>query len=129
MNWMDNVSMNLLEKSMDGLWDRQKAISDNIANYETPGYKKKYVTFEQELKNALYDKKNDTRKEMVTDIRNSKAFTGVIKDETMRNDGNNVDIESENVELARTQLQFSLATMRLNGKFSSLRYAISGGAR
>ncbi|MEG2428969.1 MAG: flagellar basal body rod protein FlgB [Oscillospiraceae bacterium] len=129
MNWMDNVSMNLLEKSMDGLWDRQKAISDNIANYETPGYKKKYVTFEQELKNALYDKKNDTRKEMVADIRNSKAFTGVIKDETMRNDGNNVDIESENVELARTQLQFSLATMRLNGKFSSLRYAISGGAR
>lgn len=129
MGWMDNVSMNLLEKSMDGLWDRQKAISDNIANYETPGYKKKYVSFEQELERALTDPDNKTKSDKVADIRDSKAFTGVVKDETMRNDGNNVDIEEENIELARAQLQFSLVTMRLNGKFSSLRYAISGGAR
>ena len=46
-------SIALMQKSLDALWLRQQAISDNIANQDTPGYKNKTVTFEGLLQKIL----------------------------------------------------------------------------
>ncbi len=53
MDWLDTVSSSLIGKDLDGLWARQKAISDNMANFETPGYKTKRVSFEDQLSAQL----------------------------------------------------------------------------
>ena len=53
MDYFSSNSMILMEKSMNYLWTKQAAISDNIANAETPGYKAKLVTFEDNLREKL----------------------------------------------------------------------------
>ena len=49
MDFLRSNSMVMMERSMDFLWTKQAAIMDNIANAETPNYKAKVVTFEQNL--------------------------------------------------------------------------------
>lgn len=129
MNWINSVSSTSLTKSLDGLWEKQRAVNDNIANYETPGYKKKYVSFEEELKNILDSRSNGTRTQTIDRVKDLNIYTGVVEEQNMRNDNNNVDIEKENVELARVQLQYSLATRQLSDHYARLRQAISGAAR
>jgi len=53
MDFLRSNSMVMMERSMDFLWTKQAAIMDNIANAETPNYKAKVVTFEQNLTEKL----------------------------------------------------------------------------
>lgn len=53
MDFLSNNSLLLLQRSMGFLWTKQAAILDNIANAETPGYKAKVVTFEEQLRARL----------------------------------------------------------------------------
>lgn len=129
MRWLDGVSTSLLQKGLDGTWARQNATLNNIANYETPGYKRQFVTFEEELREATFSRQDQTFQQRVSNIKNTAAFTGTDDTLTLRADGNNVDIEEENIELARAQLQFSTYTRQLSDHFSRLRYAISGGTK
>lgn len=128
MDWLNSVSLSLMNKSLDGSWTKQQAISDNIANFETPGYKRKFVSFEDELQKVL-NQTNKKKSEIVNDINNQKIALGVADDETSRADGNNVNIEFENIELARTQLQYRALSQQISAHFSRLQSAISGGSR
>ncbi|HHZ01526.1 MAG TPA: flagellar basal body rod protein FlgB, partial [Tissierellia bacterium] len=47
-----SVNLDLLNKTLDGLWLRQQITMENIANYSTPGYKSKTVDFENILKSS-----------------------------------------------------------------------------
>ena len=125
MNWLDGVSITLMNADLDGLWARQKAISDNIANVETTGYKCKKVSFEDQLEKALsqdYTNKDD----LTESLQQTKAVTTVSNDESLRSDGNNVDIDAENIELARTQLNYLYSLQEIKDQFSRLKYAITG---
>lgn len=124
MNWLDSVSINLLSKDLDGLWTRQQAISDNIANVDTPGYKSKVVSFEQQLQSAL--ESSGSQKETTQRIKDTGASVSVSDALTLRADGNNVDVESENTELARTQINYLYSLRELSDHFTRLRYAING---
>jgi len=117
--------MNALNKNLDGLWAREQVISENLANYETPGYQRKYVTFEQELLNKLSKKGTSfaQRSEEIADIVPEEHTTVSAG---LREDGNNVDIEVENIEMARTQLNYSFTVQNLDDYFSRLRTAITG---
>ena len=126
MGWLDNVPLNLLNKDLDGLWARQQAISDNIANVETPGFKSSSVSFEDQLREVLADTSAGT-KERAERIRNAQVVTARNDDKIVRADGNNVDIEKENVELARTQLNYMYSLQEMSNYFARLRYAITGG--
>jgi flagellar basal-body rod protein FlgB len=128
MNWLDSVSSSLLTKSLDGLWARQQAIQENIANYETPGYKKKTVSFEEELANAISNRKQ-TRLETIQKVKQTGISERIVEEENLRADGNNVDVDKENIELARAQLQYSMAIRQLNDYYSRLRIAITGGVK
>ena len=53
MDWLNSSSIVILNKSMDALWQRERVIADNIANATTPGYKRKVLSFEEELAQKL----------------------------------------------------------------------------
>lgn len=128
MDIFASQSINLLNKSLDGLWKRQEIISDNIANYETPGYKRKYVSFEDDLKAAV-ESGSAKNSEIKQKIMNTKIEVGQTNDESMRLDDNNVDIEQETIEMARTTLNYAYSQRMLDDYFSRLRCAISEGSK
>lgn len=125
MDWFNSIPIVVLNKNLDGLWARERVISENIANYETPNYKSKYITFEEELLFML--QKNDTTSsEMANDISSVDIIENTSDTNTLREDGNNVDLEAENIEMARTQLNYAYSIQNINEYFSRLRGAIKG---
>ncbi len=128
----NNVNLNLLTKNLDGLWLRQKITMDNIANYSTPGYKSKFVDFESQLRDKIENiLSNDNMKTSLLndEIENSRVIVGEIDSQSFRLDGNNVDLEKENLELARTQLQYMYTVTEMNSYFSRLKSVISEGKK
>ncbi len=108
----------IVEKAIDASWLRNEAISQNLANVDTPGYKKKVVPFENLLKDAMSDKELD------------KMDIKMVEDNTnlsTRLDGNNVDIESETVAEAANTIKYNTLIQSLNGQFSRLRSSIREG--
>lgn len=125
MNWIDSVTTSLLNKDLDGLWTRQQAVSDNIANFETPGYKTKTVSFEDQLRAQIED--GSTAGGRMRGIESVQPETAVAEDEMFRADGNGVDLEQQNIEMARTQLNYYYSLTELSDAFSRLKTAIGGG--
>lgn len=126
--------MYVLEKALDTAVLRQRNIAHNIANINTPGYKRYEVRFEDKLKEALelnpglplYRTHPLHLPSGRTDI-----SPEVVKDDstTMRTDGNNVDIDREMVELAQNSLNYYVAVQQLNTRLAMLRYVINEGRR
>ncbi len=127
----DSIASALMKKALDGSWQRQKAIANNIANHETPGYKAVKVSFENELKNEVQrlGKTGFSGRETFQPILNSKVR--YIEDQSFseRADGNSVNLEVENIEMAKTQIQYQFLTRAMADFYSRLRYAISEGKR
>lgn len=116
----DNVTAQAMQKSLDALWLKTKVISNNISNYETPGYKSLEVSFEEVLRGVDQNGQNQV------------AFrTSVTKnnDTTLRPDGNNVNMDKEQMELWRTQAQYSYLVDKLNGQYRNLRYVIKSALK
>ena len=88
MEWMDSVPITLLQKDLDGLWTRQRAVSNNIANFETPGYKSKSVSFEDLLRAQVSDP-SKTEGETVQGLESVQPVTEELPD-VYRADGNGV---------------------------------------
>ena len=137
----NDAAFGAIVKSLDGLSLRSRAITNNVANVDTPGFKTSEVSFEEELAAAVNRPAPDTFQMVSTNqahfglsmsrpnIDAIQAKTQVLSGNTMRNDGNNVDIDREMVRLAETQIQFSAATAFTNLKFAQLRQAIYEGRR
>lgn len=126
MNWIDSVSTTLLNKDLDGLWTRQQAISDNLANFETPGYKAKSVSFENQLREQL-SSQNGTAGETMRNIESVQPVRSVASDEQFRTDGNGVDLEKENLELIRTTMNYYYSLQEISDSFGRIQTAINGG--
>lgn len=116
--------INVLDKAADASWLRNEAISNNIANVDTPNYKRQDVAFESELQKALgsmTDYSNMDQK--VASIRNAELQSTVYTDYadySYRLDGNNVDVENENVMLAENQLKYQGLLTSINQEFTNL---------
>jgi len=132
MNLSNNINLNLLNKSLDGLWLKQQVTMDNIANYSTPEYKSKFVDFESQLKEKIENitlNKHIKRTKLNEDIEKSDIIIGENDNLSSRLDGNNVDLEKENLDLAKTQLQYMYTITEMNSYFSKLKSAISEGKK
>lgn len=123
-----------LEKALDASSLRQKVAAHNIANVNTPGFKRSYVAFEEELQQALgRSNRLSLRKADARHMGQARNLPEVVpqvrKDlsTSMRPDGNNVDIDVENAELAMNTIMYNAAATRLNQKLQQLRYVINGG--
>lgn len=130
----DSTMSSVLQKALDGTWQRQKAISNNIANAETPGYKAVKVSFEDSLEREVQKMagRKDSAKEFregLEDIKQSDI--DIISDYSTseRADENNVNMDQENIEMVKAQIQYSYLTRSMTDMFSRLRYAISEGKK
>lgn len=118
----------MMRRSMEYLWTKQSCILDNIANVETPGYKTKYVTFEESLEDAI---RSAAQKESggTSSIRQAveDATIQVLEaEESTRMDDNGVNITEQAVEMARTGYQLQYVMDAISSDFSLLRKAIGG---
>lgn len=118
----------MMRRSMEYLWTKQSCILDNIANVETPGYKTKYVTFEESLEDAI---RSAVQKQGggVSSVRQAieDANIQVLEaEESTRMDDNGVNITEQAVELARNGYQLQYVMDAISSDFSLLRKAIGG---
>lgn len=115
--------VNVLDKAADASWLRQQAISNNIANATTPGYKRQDVAFESELKKALKDANAENMDARVASIDTSRLNPKPYIDNrgfSYRLDGNSVDPETEQVALVENQLKYQGLLDSINQEFTNL---------
>ena len=115
--------INVLNRAADAAWQRNEAISNNIANVDTPGYKRQDVAFESVLQKALGNNRYESMDEKVSNINLSRLRGRAYVDYanySYRLDGNNVDIENENVMLAENQLKYQGLISSINQEFTNL---------
>ncbi|SHJ30319.1 flagellar basal body rod protein FlgB [Parasporobacterium paucivorans] len=126
MNSIFGNSISMSEKSLDYLWQKQQVTLNNIANVDTPGYKKQVVSFEKEFQKQLETavKSNDSSQIRET-ISNAKTKLNTTSTSD-RLDENNVDMDMESVELSRTALQYQYMLDSVNNDISRLRTVIKG---
>lgn len=130
MDFLSSNSMLMMEKSMGFLWTKQAAILDNIANAETPGYKKKVVTFEEQFRRQLEQARrtNSPRREVreVLDRADEEILNVFEPQESTRMDDNGVNVTEQSVELTRTAYQLQYVMNSINGSLSTLRTVVRG---
>ena len=136
-----DLTTRLLEKALDGLSARQNAITNNLANVDTPNFKSTEVSFEEDLQAAIRRQPGpDDLGMRATDARHLGTTEPLPLDAisprakqmlatSLRNDGNNVDIDREMTRLAETQLFFQAGTQLINVKFNQLKTAIWEGKK
>lgn len=127
------TSIPLLEKSLNAASWRQKVIATNIANISTPGYKKLRVSFEEDLRRALEEKRI---KGSITDPKHiplgAKRVADVepkiitVEDNSSSSGVNNVDIDQEMAELVKNQLRYEFAANLIARNFKLLKESIRG---
>lgn len=119
--------INVLDRAADASWTRETVIGNNIANVDTPGYKRQDVAFEDVLKRELKSSKYDTLQKAVDNVSLNKLEGRTYTDYasySYRLDGNNVDIDTENVELASEQLRYQTLTSAVSNEFTRMNTAM-----
>jgi len=108
LNSIFNSNFDTLKTALDVQLKRQELHAQNIANAETPGYKRKYVAFEEYLQESKMKLKLFTTHEKhlppATKIVTAKQVTQ--KSTSITNDKNNVDIDMEITEMVRDALRY-----------------------
>lgn len=115
--------INVLDKAADASWTRNEVIANNIANVDTPGYKRQDINFEDELKKALGNSRYISMDTKVANLKTTRLDARVVNDYSnfsYRLDGNNVDIDTENVTLAANQLKYQGLTASITSEFTNL---------
>ena len=117
--------INVLDRAADAAWLRNDVIANNIANATTPGYKRQDVAFESELQKAIGRSSNTFNMDQrVAGIKTAQLNANVYTDMegySYRLDGNNVDIETENVMLAENQIKYQGLLAGINEEFNNLK--------
>ncbi len=127
MSFLINNSSLMMEKSMRFLWTKQAAILDNITNAETPNYKPKVVTFEDNLKEKLEMAQADAApKHAVRDVLSSTDFAVVEQQESTRMDENGVNVTEQSTEMIRNAYQMQYVMRSISDDYARLRTAIRG---
>lgn len=125
----------VLEKSLNAAWARNDVISQNLANVDTPEYKRKDIAFEEFLndsmgKTSLEGNLTDKRHIPINSGNVEKIEPALVEDNSdssMRIDGNNVDIDSEMASLAKNQIKYNALIQMINGSYSRIKSVISEG--
>ncbi len=138
---VSNELMDLVQKSMDASALQHKVLSNNLANVDTPGFKRSEVIFGEKLKQAVEGRsKSSTELDVAkTDDRHmgiglERKSLGEIQPEvltennsSLRNDRNNVDIDVEMSKLAQNTVLFNTLAQITQQQFSQLKSAIREG--
>ena len=119
-----------IEQGLNFSAKKGEAISQNIANVDTPGYKAKTVNFKDMLEEAKVQQLEAYRTEdKHLPFRASERSSGVSTLSALRyrHNGNGVDMDREQADLAANQIYYNALVDRLNGKFNTLQQVVKGG--
>ena len=131
---LNSPSFNYMQRGMEAANLRQEVVSNNIANVNTPHFKRSDVVFETLLAKELGmgEDKNKlkmvrTRDKHLPQAMSSKAKAAIHLDDTttMRVDGNNVDIDFEMADLAKNQIYYNAMAKKLGGYIQGVKNVIS----
>lgn len=112
----NNFGFKSMEYSLDALWIKQKLHSNNIANHDTPGFKTQSLSF----KDILEEAGSSTG---ATEHRFEATIT--TDENSVRPDGNNVNLEKESLELYKTYAQSAALYEKIGVQFKNTRYVIN----
>ena len=134
---LNSSPVNYLSRGMTAATMRQEVISHNIANVNTPNFRRSGVNFEEALAKELYGEDTGGKLQMVrtrdkhlpAETIPTHAVPTVVEDDTtiMRADENNVDIDIEMSSLLKNQLYYNAMASQLKGHFTKVRNAITSG--
>lgn len=119
--------INVMDKAADAAWLRNDAIANNIANQDTPGYKRKDVDFEGALRKALENNRYVSMDDKVSRLSSDQLNVGVYTDNSgysYRLDRNNVDVETEQAALAGNQIKYQAIINSMTEEFNNLKAVI-----
>lgn len=113
--------INVLDKAADASNTRNEIILNNLANVDTPGYKRKDVSFQTYLEQALF--KDDSLDNRVAEVNTHLSdFGGLIYTDSStlsyRLDGNNVDVDTESAMLAENQIRYNALMGQIQQEFA-----------
>ena len=108
-----------LGKYLDLASDQMKLTAGNMANVDTPGYRTQGFDFAQEFSRALSGNMSGATTPQVADV------DGL----TARPDGNNVSLDREGIQLAKTQLEFRTGIALLKSEYSQVMSAIHADSK
>ena len=121
--------INVMDKAADASWLRETVITNNLANVDTPGYKRQDVDFEsvltRELGRSKYVSLDHKIRGLNTDLSglDVSSYTDSAN-YSYRLDENNVDADTENTELASEQLRYEMLTTSINEEFKRMQAVI-----
>jgi flagellar basal-body rod protein FlgB len=120
----------IMQSALDGAWARQEVLANNVANAETPGYKRLELDFRGQLQKAL----SAVAAPAVTDPRHLSASTSrrLFEQQDLSSvtaDGNSVDIDKEMGEVSTNALYYEAVSSQLSSYLGLLRKAITEGRR
>ena len=108
-------SLGLSERVLDATALRAKVIMHNIANQNTPGFKRYSVSFEEQLREATEAGEDPTT-----------VYPVVRRDKSGAPGENNVSVQQELAQLEKVALIHEMFTRRVGGYFAKLKKAIRG---
>jgi flagellar basal-body rod protein FlgB len=120
--------VNVLDKAADASWNRETVLANNIANVDTPGYKRQDIDFESTLREELGRCKHESLDAKIDSVDLDNLESSVYTDMSnysYRLDENNVDIDVEEVEYASEQLRYEGITAGINNEFSRMKAVLT----
>lgn len=117
-------NLNLMKNALDASSMRQDAISSNLSNVNTPGYKAKRVEFEDVLKKTMDGSAIKSTHTNHFGVSNLSNVTPQVKAQTgnrVSENGNNVAVDTEMAELSANAIYYQALTTQLSNHYSSIR--------
>ncbi len=146
MDLISSLTSNVVHKSLDGLAQRQKAISSNLANVETPNYRRRDVQFEDALGSAIKKARGKSSSQANNDVdlsmkssananhfrigsdystlQNLNPMTSESEGVKFTNDGNAVDMEAEMVQMAKNTMKYQALSNLESRRMRSIKSVI-----
>ena len=128
--WLNGPILNVLQKGLEASSMRQQVLSNNVANIDTPSFKRSDVDFQAVLGTVLGEKSGALSLKL-TAQKHLPGLTGVggsgiVTDQStsMRNDGNNVDVDKEMANVAENGLYYNSLTSAISSQLGLLRMVL-----
>ena len=109
-----------LERAIQGAATRQTALASNVANANTPGYRRQDVDFHSALRAAFAQGPDETPKA----LENASFSPQVDSNTVMQADGNGVDVDVENADIAKNGLEYESLVAAARARLDIIRYAM-----
>ncbi|MDD9270279.1 flagellar basal body rod protein FlgB [Paenibacillus sp. GCM10023248] len=134
MSLLDKPSWNLMERSLDASTLRQKVIANNVANVDTPYFKRSDVMFEELLQGEMNSSTPSIEgyrtnpRHFFIGKSNNLPTSEIKKDEStaINNNMNNVDMDYEMSLMAKNQLKYNTMIQQMNSEFKKMRTVLGG---